>query len=103
VCKNTDKIYEEFDTGLGYYFSNPHIILDLILKTSWKAIGLIPDIDQNMYIKRSKRVGCIFHGDRILETTPIGVMMGEMSDAMFRHMDSLYPSTMFLCTLLSGE
>ena len=32
VCKNKDKICEEFGLDLGHYFSTPHPVIDLILK-----------------------------------------------------------------------
>jgi hypothetical protein len=34
VCKKTDKIYGEFGLDLGYYFSTPHLVMDLIIKIS---------------------------------------------------------------------
>ena len=34
VCKNTNKIYEEFGLDLGYYCSTSHPVMDLILKIS---------------------------------------------------------------------
>ena len=39
VCENTDKIHEEFGLYLGYYFSTPHLVMDLILKISGAEIG----------------------------------------------------------------
>ena len=30
VCKNTDQIYSEFGLDIGYYFSTPHLVMDLI-------------------------------------------------------------------------
>jgi len=42
VCRNTDKIYEEFWLDLRYYFSTVHLVIDLILKISSEKIGLTP-------------------------------------------------------------
>ena len=92
MCKNTDKIYGELNLDLGYYFSSPHLVMDLILKISGEKIGLITDIDQHLFIERSMRFGYVFHGDRILETDPTGEKTGTKSDAVFLDMNSLYPS-----------
>jgi hypothetical protein len=71
-CKNTDKIYLEFGFDLGYYFSTPNLVMDLILKISKEEIGLITDVDQHLFFERSMRVGYDFNGDRILKTDPTG-------------------------------
>ena len=103
MCKNTDKIYEEFNLDLGYYFSSPHLVMDLILKISGEKIGLITDIDQHLFIERSMRGGFVFHGDRILETDPTGEKTGTKSDAVFLDMNSLYPSAMSHYALPCGD
>ena len=103
MCKNTDKIYEEFNLDLGYYFSSPHLVMDLILKISGEKIGLITDIDQHLFIERSMRGGFVFHGDRILETDPTGEKTGTKSNAVFLDMNSLYPSAMSHYALPCGD
>jgi hypothetical protein len=55
VCKNTDQIYSEFGLDIGYYFSTPHLVMDLILKISREEIRLITDVDQHLFVERSVR------------------------------------------------
>ena len=53
VRKKTDKIYQKFWFDLGYYFSTPNKVKDLILKISKKEIGLITNVDQHLFVERS--------------------------------------------------
>jgi hypothetical protein len=94
VCKKMGKIYEEFGLDMGYYFSTPHLVMDLILKISNVEIGLITDVHQHLFVERPMRGGYIFHGHRILETDPTVQRIGEKSDAVFLDMNSLYPLEM---------
>ena len=48
LCKNTDKIYEEFGLELGYYFTTPLLVMDLIFETRDEKIGLITPTDQSL-------------------------------------------------------
>ena len=48
--QKTDKIYGECGLDLGYYFSTPHLVMDLILKISKEEIGLITDVDQHLFV-----------------------------------------------------
>ena len=68
LCKNTHETYGEFGLDLGYYFSTPHLVMDLILKISKEEIGLITDVDQHLFVERLMRRGSVFHGVRILKT-----------------------------------
>ena len=65
VCKNTDQIYSEFGLDIGYYFSTPHLVMDLILKISREEIGLITDVDQHLFVERSMRGICFSRGSRL--------------------------------------
>jgi hypothetical protein len=60
VCKNIDQIYSEFRLDIGYYFSTPHLVMDLILKISREEIGLITDVDQHLFVERSIKGGMFF-------------------------------------------
>jgi hypothetical protein len=77
-----DKIHEEFELDLGYYFSTPHLVMDLILKISNAEIGLINDVDQHLFVERSMRRGHLFHGDRFLETDPTVQRTDEKSNTV---------------------
>jgi hypothetical protein len=94
VCKNTDKIYGEFGLDLGYYFSTPHLVMDLFLKISKEEISLITDVDQSLFVKRSMRGRYIFHGDRILETDLTEQDTGVTSVGVCLSLNSLYPSAL---------
>ena len=103
VCKNTDQIYSEFGLDIGYYFSTPHLVMDLILKISREEIGLITDVDQHLFVERSMRGGYVFHGDRVLSTDSSGQSTGAKSNAVFLDMNSLYPSAMSHYSLPCGN
>ena len=94
VCKNTGKIYEEFELDLWLSFFKPSSGMDLILKISNTKIGLITDVDQQLFVERSMRGGYVFHGDRILETNQTGPHTGEKPNVVFLDMNSLYLSAM---------
>ena len=103
VSKNTDQIYSEFGLDIGYYFSTPHLVMDLILKISREEIGLITDVDQHLFVELSMRGGYVFHGDRVLSTDPSGQSTGVKSNAVFLDMNSLYPSAMSHYSLPCGN
>ena len=91
VCKTVDNICEKFGLDLGYYFSTPHQVMDLILRISRKEIGMITDRDQQLFVERSMRGGGVIHGDGILETDPTGQRTGDKLNVVFLDMNSLYP------------
>ena len=64
VCKNTGKIYEEFELDLGYYFSTPHLVMDTIHKISQEEMGLITDVDQHSFVG-SSMLGTIFFAEAV--------------------------------------
>ena len=69
VCKSMEKIYKEFLLDLGYCFSTPPLVMDLILKIINEKIGRIANMNQHLSEGRSTRRRYIFHGVHILETT----------------------------------
>jgi hypothetical protein len=103
VCKNTDQIYSEFGLDIGYYFSTPHLAMDLILKISKEEIGLITDVYQHLFVERSMRGGYVFHGNRFLTTDPSGHDTGVKSNAVFLDMNSLYSSAVYYYSFPCGN
>ena len=57
---------------MEYYFSAPHLVMDLILNTNNEKTGLIIDVDKHLFIERLMRRGHFFHGDHFLETDLAG-------------------------------
>jgi len=94
VCKNTEKICQEFGFDLGYCFLTPHLMMDLILKVGKEEIGVIADMDQHLFVERSTRGVYVFHRNCILVIYPTGQRTAEKSDVVFLDMNFLYRSVM---------
>jgi hypothetical protein len=83
VCKNTVQIHSEFGLDIGYYFSTPHLVMELTLKITREEIGLITDVDQHLFVEKPMRGGYLFHGDHVLTTDPTGQDTSVKSNAVF--------------------
>ena len=63
---------------LGYYFSTPHLVTDLILKISKEKIGFVTNVDQRLFLEISLRGRYIFNGDCIPENDSTDKTLDEV-------------------------